>query len=104
MAFTDINSDTITNGCGHQFITLDGSAVALTVPAGTDQAIIQVQTQPVRCWWDGTNPTGTQGFQLDVGNVFRIIGAAKVAQFRMILDSQATLATGDVAVCYERLG
>lgn len=56
---------------GYQQITSLSSATALTVPAGTSLAIIRPQTQNVRWRDDGTNPSSTVGYPLNVGDELR---------------------------------
>lgn len=43
------------------------SAVTLTRPAGAQRIMIQAFTQNVRFTLDGTTPTASTGFRLDVG-------------------------------------
>ena len=52
---------------GYQQITSLSSATALTIPAGCALAIVIPQTQAVRWRDDGTNPTGSVGYPLAVG-------------------------------------
>lgn len=52
-----------------QALTVDSTAggVQLTVPAGCQYVMWQVQTAPIRCTIDGSAPTTTNGYQLAVG-------------------------------------
>jgi hypothetical protein len=52
---------------GYQQITSLSAATTLTIPAGTDYAIIQPETQAVRWRDDGTDPTASVGMQLPLG-------------------------------------
>ncbi len=53
---------------GYQQITSLGTAVALTVPAGAQRALLQAETQNVRWRDDGTDPTTAAGMILKAGN------------------------------------
>ena len=55
---------------GYVQLTTLSSAVGLTVPDGTDFAIIQAEAQNVRYRDDGTNPTATVGTILTTNNHF----------------------------------
>ena len=68
---------------GYQQITSLSSATALTVPAGTSVAVIQVQTQNVRWRDDGTDPTTTVGMLLLAGQTLEYF-AADVAVVKFI--------------------
>ena len=52
---------------GHQQITSLSSSTALTVPAGTQMALVQAESQNVRWRDDGTDPTATVGMILMAG-------------------------------------
>lgn len=52
---------------GYQQITSLSAATALTVPAGTQYALISPESQAVRWRDDGTSPTATVGYPLAVG-------------------------------------
>ena len=53
---------------GHQQITDLSSAVGLTVPAGSQFAIIRAEGQNVRWRDDATDPTASVGFPLNTGD------------------------------------
>lgn len=53
-----------TNSLGYQQITSLSSTQALTVPAGTDYALICSETQAVRWRDDGSDPTASVGVRL----------------------------------------
>lgn len=52
---------------GYQQITSLSSSTALTVPAGTQMALVQAESQAVRWRDDGTDPTATVGMVLGAG-------------------------------------
>ena len=52
---------------GFQALTVSSSAVAPTIPAGTDYVIARCETANVRWRDDGTAPTAGVGFLLQVG-------------------------------------
>lgn len=54
---------------GHQQITSLSSAVGLTIPEGTQMALVQAETQNVRWRDDGTSPTTTVGTILQAGDI-----------------------------------
>ena len=54
---------------GFQALTVtSGAAVALTVPAAANMAVISVENNSIRTRDDGTNPTTTVGFLVFPGN------------------------------------
>lgn len=59
---------------GYQQITSLSSATALTVPAGTEYAIIQCESQAVRWRGDGatTSPTASVGMRLTTSGELRL--------------------------------
>jgi hypothetical protein len=52
---------------GYQQITSLTASTALTVPAGTQMALVQAESQAVRWRDDGTDPTATVGMILGAG-------------------------------------
>lgn len=66
---------------GFQQITPIAAATALTVPAGSKFAVLNVQAQAVRWRDDGINPTTTVGMLLSVGSVFTYDGDLTAIQF-----------------------
>lgn len=52
---------------GYQQITSLSSSTGLTVPAGTEMALVQAESQNVRWRDDGTDPTATVGMILMAG-------------------------------------
>lgn len=59
---------------GYQQISAPAAATALTVPAGSDYAIIQALTQNIRWRDDGVDPTASVGMQLTAGLDFLYSG------------------------------
>ena len=64
------------NALGYQQITSLSSATTLTIPAGTQLALVQAQSQSVRWRDDGTNPTATVGMLLAAGATLEYDGDA----------------------------
>lgn len=66
---------------GYQQVTSLSAAVGLTIPAGTQVALVQAESQSVRWRDDGTNPTATVGMVLGAGETLEYdsgkIGALK---------------------------
>lgn len=79
---------------GYQRIVGLAASTALTVPARARYALLKTETQPVRWRDDGTAPTTTVGFLLDVGEEFWY--TAKLAKFRAI----ETVATATLHASY----
>lgn len=70
---------------GYQQLTSLGSAVALTVPADANLAVIQAEGQTVRYLLDGTNPTASTGGRIikdsQIPTQIRVVDGLKVAKF-----------------------
>ncbi len=63
------------------------STSALQIPAGLrnhDQAVITVEGQSVRFFFDGSIPTATKGHQADAGDTIELESRFEVAKFRVI--------------------
>lgn len=54
---------------GYQQITSLSAATGFTIPTGATIALVTVETQAVRVRDDGTNPTASVGFPINVGSV-----------------------------------
>jgi len=68
------------NPLGHQQITSLSSAVGFTsIPAGTELAVVQAETQNVRFRDDGTNPTASVGIILVANTVYELTPASFAA-------------------------
>ncbi len=80
---------------GHQQITSLGSAVALTVPAGAQRALMSATGQNVRLRDDGTNPTTSVGIRIVAGTWHPFLYEGDLAAVRVI--QEAASATLDVA-------
>lgn len=76
-SFLDANRDPN----GFQQITDLAASVGLTVPAGSDVAIIQVTDQAVRWRDDGVDPTPTVGMRLAAGSDFLYTGDLSEIEF-----------------------
>lgn len=64
---------------GYQQITSLSAATALTIPGGTQLALVIPQTQAVRWRDDGASPTASVGQPLAVGQELRYDGAGLAA-------------------------
>lgn len=56
-----------TNSLGYSQLTGLSSAQGVTVPSGANYALIRCESQNVRWRDDGTNPTASVGYPLNVG-------------------------------------
>ena len=67
-------------------LTIDSTAggIALTRPAGTQRASVQVFTAPIRYWMDGTAPTATTGHRADTYDIIELETPEEVLNFRGI--------------------
>jgi hypothetical protein len=68
---------------GYQQITSLAAATALTFPAGTGKIILRPAAQAVRFRADGTNPTASVGFPIQVGERFEL-ETSSLNAFRVI--------------------
>lgn len=59
---------------GYQQITDLSAAVGLTIPAGSDTAILVAEDQNIRWRDDGTDPTDTAGVLLTIQSPFQYTG------------------------------
>lgn len=69
------------NCLGYQQITSLSSAQTLTIPAGTEYAIVQAETQACRWRHDGTAPTASIGLRLILGTELRVEEQVSRIQF-----------------------
>lgn len=81
---------------GYEKVTGLSSSKSLTPPANAKQALLKVESQPVRWRDDGTDPTTTTGMLLDVGEEFWYTG--DIAEIEFI----ETAASATLHVCYYR--
>lgn len=81
---------------GNQYgLSVSNTVVSLTVPAAAMCAEIYVRTAPVVFARGTTDPTTTQGFQANVGEVIKLNSRAELDRFEVIRQS-GTDATLDV--------
>ncbi len=66
---------------GYQQITNLSGATALTVPAGSQFALIIPETQNVRYRDDGTNPTASVGMPMSIGDILKYEGNLAALKF-----------------------
>lgn len=71
---------------GYQQLAVSSTAVALTVPAGAQRAVIGVQAQPVRWRDDGVNPDADTGMLQKADTFFELYGPQSLKAFRVIKD------------------
>jgi hypothetical protein len=76
--------------------TVAGTAVSLTVPDGTNYAVMSIETAAIRVRHDGTAPTGTNGVLVSNGEFLEIYGEDTLDQIQLIRDT-ATSAVVNVA-------
>lgn len=72
---------------GFQSIASLAASTALTVPAGSTLALIQVETQGVRYRDDGTAPTAAIGMLLNAGDTLEYTGDLSAIRFIEVLAS-----------------
>lgn len=83
---------------GYEQLTSAGAALTPTVPSGARYILIKVETKAFRWRDDGTNPTGTVGTPIDVGDEFFYTG--KPGAIRLIEDGATS--TGKLNLTYYR--
>jgi hypothetical protein len=81
---------------GYQQLTSAGAVLTPTVPSGASWALIKTETKAVRWRDDGTNPDGSTGMLLDVGDEFWYTGALN--KLRLIEDGATS--TAKVSIAY----
>lgn len=75
-------------------ITVTSAAKALTTAtiAGMSHAHITCETNPVRYWLDGTDPSATVGHRLEAGGILDLDNANQLADVRFYaIGADATL-------------
>lgn len=82
-------------------LTIDNTVggIALTRPAGTQKASVQVFTAPIRFWTDGTAPTATTGHRADINDMILLKSPEEVLNFRGIRETSVS-ATAEIT--YDR--
>ncbi len=82
------------NAIGHETLTVDSTAVALTPPAGANRALIQVQSTTavtaIRYWEDGTAPTSSTGFSQGNLALIELLTAENIRNFKAIEETNGT--------------
>ncbi len=78
-------------GFAHEVLSPTGTAVGFTAatyaPADSvsaQVAVCSVETQAIRYWTDGSDPTTSEGIQVAAGGSFTIGGKADIKGFRAI--------------------
>ena len=61
-------------GIGFQDLTVDATAVALTIPAGAQSALVSTDSVAVRFRVDGNDPTSTVGHKLPLDTFMEFFG------------------------------
>ena len=69
---------------GYQQLTVSSTALALTVPAGTQRVVIGVQAQPIRWRDDSTNPTTNVGMLQKADTFFELNGPLSIKKLKVI--------------------
>jgi len=89
---------------GNQYgLSISSSAVSLTVPAAAMCAEIYVRTASIVFSRSGTDPTATQGFQADPGDIILLNSRSELDRFEAIRQGSAD-ATVDVEYCTDVSG
>ena len=83
--------------------TVAGTAVSLTVPDGTNYAVMSIETAAIRVRHDGTAPTGTNGVLVTNGEFLEIGGEDTLDQIQLIRDT-STSAVVNVAYGVDNSG
>lgn len=98
-------SDIIYDAFNKEILTVSSSAVGLDAakynpPNGiaAQKALITVEENDIRYWYDGSTPTGSEGHLGAVGAVIELEGANSLKNFKAI----ATGADAKLMVTYER--
>lgn len=77
---------TVSNTAGGIGIT--ASLLLINLTGGTHKravkAFVSVETQSLRCTWDGTAPTATAGHLLAAGDTLQVEGEQNVSKLKMI--------------------
>lgn len=78
-------------------VTVSATAIGITARPGAAGllaygAIIEVETNPIRYWSGGTDPTASVGILVQPGGVIELTGRTEINRFRAIrTGSDATL-------------
>lgn len=72
-----------------QTLTVSTTVVPLAPPANVIEAVVQVQTNPVRMTMDGAAPTATSGVAWNADDWFRLTGLADIRVCRFIREGAA---------------
>lgn len=75
-----------------QTITVSTIAIGLTVATidRDEEALVTVETQPVRFRFDGTDPTSTVGHLLAANDILKLNSRDQLSRVRFIRSSAAT--------------
>jgi len=70
----------------HEAVTVAGTAIGFTAAtmAGSEFAVVTVETAAVRYSLDSTAPTTTTGHSLEVGDVLQLDNREQLANFKAI--------------------
>ena len=83
--FTNMNQPSSALFClGFQQLTVSNISVALTVPANSLYAYLNLDTNPIRLRMDGTAPTAAIGFAMAAGDILFLSGSQLLTAFRAI--------------------
>ena len=79
-------------------LTIDSTlgGIALTVPTGARAAMVQVLSQSIRFWCDGTAPTSLTGFEAQDGDQIELGSYDEMVKWRGI----AVSTSADAEVTY----
>ena len=70
----------------HEILTVTNSVVGLTSGTYSDaiRAFMTLEVAQIRYWDDGSNPTSSEGHEVNVGDIIILDSAAQIANFKAI--------------------
>lgn len=68
-------------------LSVGASVVTLTIPDSANACFINVKDSPIRFTFDGTDPTATNGFKGEVGDVVKLESRDEMRLLEMIRES-----------------
>ena len=70
----------------HEILTVTDSVTSLTSEKYSDaiRAFMTLETAQIRYWDDGSDPTPSEGHEVNVGDIITLDSAAQIANFKAI--------------------
>jgi len=83
----------------HEILDIEDSAVGLTSGTYLDatKAFMTLETAQIRYWDDGSDPTNSEGHEVNVGDIITLDSAAQIAKFKAIRTGSTS---GELMVSY----